>query len=454
MEDFPRVRTITGLVCETIRVHNQFGTPPCNTDLLKEAYFDKSDMRPFDKTPGFDTGAHYTTILARTRHHPDMPNFGAEHNVQQRPYWSLNLENMDFAFSGTMVNHVSTAGSTFAGVSATGVTPTGSTSYGSDHKLRLIYDFGPGTFYLMSDSAFLRTTVTGSTPPSLAQNVLGWEAGGTLRFLSTSQRHLLRPRPFWLSTHYSVRYEGQLIEPAPSQATYASSTVAAPQSLNLETPKSGTLYGRLGLRLEHADTYFETGVEEADFRNVLTQYVFQPQQLYCQPSASMQFACGSSLALNSPLMPIATEAQLFGQNIRPSAVLQSSFLDPGFYLNFNMKFPIWSRRDKAGADKSYYFILANKGDWFFNSRADTTVQTHYLDKLSPAFSLPIYGKLTLTPRVDIILYENKVNQNHFRAVEPSVSLSYSFKWRPGMDLGRAAGYGAIATTPPVSIPPP
>jgi hypothetical protein len=76
------------------------------------------------------------------------------------------------------------------------------------------------------------------------------------------------------------------------------------------------------------------------------------------------------------------------------------------------------------------------------------VQTRYLDKLTPSLTIPLYGKITISPKVDFIFYENKVNRNHFRALQPAIALSYTFKWRQGMRFYRALKYGAITTTPP------
>jgi len=103
-----------------------------------------------------------------------------------------------------------------------------------------------------------------------------------------------------------------------------------------------------------------------------------------------------------------------------------------------------------GADQSVYLIVTNKGDMYFPSPADTSVQTRYLDKLSPSLNFPIYGKLSLAPRVDFILFENKVNHNVYRAVQPVISLTYSFKWPEGTDIRRGLGYGAVTSTQPAA----
>jgi hypothetical protein len=133
--------------------------------------------------------------------------------------------------------------------------------------------------------------------------------------------------------------------------------------------------------------------------------------------------------------------------LTPTASI-SDYKNGGMYLNFNWKLPLWSRRDVNHVDQSFYFLLTNAGDLYFNSHHDTSVQTRFFDTLSPGFSIPIYGQLSLTPLLNITMYENKVSFNHYRAVTPTVALSYTFKWRQGMNFWRAAGYGAI-TTPPV-----
>jgi hypothetical protein len=125
----------------------------------------------------------------------------------------------------------------------------------------------------------------------------------------------------------------------------------------------------------------------------------------------------------------------------------ANFLVPGAYLNFFWKFPLWSRQDANRKDQSWYFTLTNKGDIYFNNPADTNVQTRYLDKLTPALSFPIWGGLSLTPKADFILYEDKVNRYHYHAISPSISISYTFSVREGMVWTRGLAYGAQTTTP-------
>jgi hypothetical protein len=95
--------------------------------------------------------------------------------------------------------------------------------------------------------------------------------------------------------------------------------------------------------------------------------------------------------------------------------------------------------------------LTNKGDLYWrNEKNDTPVQTRYLDKLTPALVVPIWGGLSLSPKVDLIVFQNKKATTstpyHYWALQPSVALSYTFNWREGMGWSRAWRYGAQTTT--------
>jgi hypothetical protein len=448
--DFSHLRSIAGLVC--VEIADSYPKPviQCDRDALDQDYLDQATQEPFDATPGYNTAAHYRTFFKRFLNLPVPGRGSVEGNVQQRAFWSIILESADFNYAATLLRSQSTLSKTFAGVSAQGVTSKGSKNYGEDHKLRAIYDFRVATIYFLSDSSLQRTFTTTSFIPSTASNELGIEGGGTWRL---PHGHRLS----WFSFQYSGRLEGQMVHPYTSTVSFDPGFVKlnfidqdkpAPASLLLKPPKGSTVFGRFGGRAEFADTYVEAGFEEIDSRRVLSKYVFGTPAgtISCLPSAQDQFDCsGDPHAMN----PAITQQLALAQSgLSAPKMITTDFLTSGLYLNFNVKFPVWSKQDPTGADKSWYFILANKGDFYFNNPAnDTSVQTRYLDKLTPSLNFPIFGKFVLSPKVDIIFYENKINRNHFRAVEPTVSLSYSFKWRTGMNFMRAIRYGAI-TLPP------
>jgi hypothetical protein len=193
---------------------------------------------------------------------------------------------------------------------------------------------------------------------------------------------------------------------------------------------------------------------------VATTYTFAPygvaNPVACVPAPGPQLSCtGGTLPAKDPngnplSVGIAKDIDLT-YSILPSKDATTDYLTRGLYLNFNFKFPLWSKKDAAGGEQSWYFILTNKGDLYGNSpRNDTSTQTRYLDKFTTAFSLPLYGKLTLTPKVEFLFYENKVAHQKFRSATPALALSYSFNYRKGMNFWRSLGYGAISTPQPPS----
>ena len=396
IEDFETLRPIAGLVCAAIEETHQYQEVKCDKAVLRgDDYFDPSNARPFDETSGFDAGSHYWTLGKRLFTDGSVPTTGLKGTAQQRGFFAVNLENLDLAYAGTYVNHVHTAGATFLGISAPGVTTTGSNSLAADHRLRAIYDFRHGTFYGLSDSTFMRTSTTASGVPTIASNMAGFEGGGTIRLFAPK-------RPAWLSLQYSSRFEGQLTAPSPILVNVPADLTQTPAkpatSFLLPSPQISTLSGRLGLRFDHADTYLETGFEQIDSRHILSQYQFSDGTT-CGPLATLQLPCvnsaGKQVAISDPSLTISSP---------PSPkVITTDYLTGGAYLNFNIKFPLWSRRDANRVDQSWYFTLSNRGDFYFNSRNDTSTQTRYLDKFTPSFSIPVYGKLSLSPKVDFIL---------------------------------------------------
>jgi hypothetical protein len=454
VRDFTRkqVKAIAGIVCSALA--QGASAELCAQMELGPDYFDDSRQSPFDATSGYSTPQHWRSFTRQFRM-PRRAFVDTEEGVQQRPFWSLKLENLDFSQSGLFINHLSTTTKNLAGISNPLIANKGSQNIGADDKVRLVYDYQRGTAYVLQDLSFLYNATT-SGPPSLAYNVLGSEAGGTFR-LRVPRNHLgLKPgaspglqRPSWLSFQYSIRYERQLVPPFDTQIALmpVENGIPSVSNLTLQTPVISTIYGRLGLRAESGDTYLETGVEQIDARGLLKNYTI-PQPFgptyNCFPvvsSADLQCVPGNPLPIDIKNLALA------GPPTLAVSLTTTAYLTPGAYLNFYWKFPIWSRRDANRADQSFYFTLTNKVDIYFNTSHDTPVQTRYLDKLTPALSFPIWTGLSLTPKVDFILYENKINGFRYRAVQPSAALSYTFSWRQGMDWSRALKYGAQTTTP-------
>jgi hypothetical protein len=461
-----RVRPIAGLVCAAITHQPKTArVRECADMRLSPDYFDESRQSPADATPGYSTRQHWRpSVILRNFRLVQRPFSDSEQSVQQRPYWSLRLENGDFSESGVFVKDFHKTTTSLAGISNPLVANKGTQNIGADYKLRALYDYRRGTNYLLTDMSFLynATTTTNSKlvtsgALTLAYNVMGYEFGGTVRLplrrekTGDTKKPSRWQRPSWLSAQYSVRYETEVIAPPPTLFAYTPVTGQV-ANLNLETPHVSTLYGRFGLRAEAADSYVETGVEATDAIGLLDHYLIPQnngQPAYtCSPALSADLApvaCGNG---TPPLVAVSNLPALAGPANLTVSPFQNDYLTGGFYLNILLKFPIKSRRDANRTNQSIYFTLTNKGDLYWkNPKSDTSVQTRYLDKLTPALVIPIWSGVAVSLKVDLIAFQNKVTPVHYFAMQPAISLSYTFIKRQGMGWSRALRYGAQTTMP-------
>jgi hypothetical protein len=464
----PRVRPIAGLVCAALmplpNAKPENSVLPCADMGLEPDYFDKRTQPPPDATSGYSTRQHWR-LIPRNFRMVRRPFAQSEQAVQQHPFLSLRLENGDFSETGAFIKdfHKTTTG--LAGISNPLVANTGTQNIGADYKARLVYDYQKGTNYLLADMSFLYNATTSTNAMlvtsgtlALPYNVMGFEGGQTWRlpvprFLigldhGTSPRF---QRPSWLSAQYSVRYEREVVAPPPTLETYMPAEGLV-TNLKLNTPHVNTIYGRVGLRADVADSYLEFGLEEIDARGLLANYKIDQgsaPSYVCTPATSVNLAplaCGNG----SPTLIAISQLMLAGPanlTVQPNT---TAYLTAGTYFNFLLKFPLWSRRDANRTNQGVYFTLTNKGDLYWREKTDTPVQTRYLDKLTPAMTVPIWAGLSLTPKVDLIAFQNKkamaLTPYHYFALQPSVSLSYTFNWREGMGWSRAFRYGAQTTT--------
>ena len=473
-----QARPIAGLVCKSLVTQPNPKTAgldlPCADMQIDPEYFEDTKFSPNDATPGFSTRQRWAGFF-RTFLPPRRPFPDSEESVQQHPFWTVKLENLDFSESGAFVNHFSKTVPSLYGISNPLISNTNTQTLGADYKARGIYDHKAWTYYALSDMSFLNSNIVSYSPatatvtngpPALTYNLIGFESGATMR-LSRNRNVIgvkqystpMLSRPSWFSAQASIRYEKPLVSPVNTQVTAAAPTTPQPSvqyvsNIIFKTPSINTLYGRIGVRAENGDAYLEAGYEKIDARNLLQSYKISQtggQTYFCFPSANLPIGCGTNNDSKNPnpggapLQPAMLT--LTGQPNLQVMPAVASYLTGGFYFNFYWKFPIWSRRDANRVDQSWYFTLTNKGDFYTdNHGSDTSVQTRYLDKFTPAFNLPIWAGLSLTPKVDLILYQDKVLRYHYLAIQPGFSLSYTFTKREGMNWLRAAKYGAQTTT--------
>lgn len=166
-------------------------------------------------------------------------------------------------------------------------------------------------------------------------------------------------------------------------------------------------------------------------------------------SAASVYSCIS--ALNVPI-PSALASNYFApvfSAIDPGRhhFQEGTYLDYHFDIPF--QFPVINR----------YTVFSNielvedlRSDFFFGQAGDTPIDTHFLIDAKHALNIPILtwvsGKLSLAPSFEMIFYTNKINNYLYRSYTGSVSLSYTFERRPGMDWKKLVGYSNPIPTLP------
>ena len=431
--DIRKVSRIAGLVCRALSA-----TTPmqCDKEIAGEDYFDTVPRPVSTAVPS--TLPLVKSVLSLVK--PSAPKFPTdiEGRLQQRAFWELKLEKSDIGFGGTYIRDPSAADGNFGNLAVSTVTTKEATNMNFDWSLRLTRDRRWGTLYLLSDSDYAGT-LTPHTGKSLTKNMRGFESGGTIRLYRWLQR------PGLLSFQSSLRYEGQITDPLPASVGAASGKGIdkALKGPSLPVPRSNKLAGRLGVRFDGGDNNLEFGWGMTDARNVVSGYNFAtPAGIVTCKSSLLKgstYQCSGGTATDS--IDIASDKDLFQTQALTGTATTDSYRNGGLYLNANLKFNLFDLGSGKGHTVS--LLLSNKGDLYFrNPSADTQDQTLYLDKFSPALSIPIYGKFAFSPKVDFILFENKKANRVYRAMQPSFSLSYTFDWRPGMSGGKALRYGA------------
>jgi hypothetical protein len=128
LSDFAQkqIQPIAGLVCkeivkvaeETKEITDPLDVDPCADMQLGPDYFDPSRHSPFDATPGFSTSQNWRAF-GRNFVMPRRPFLYSEEGVQQRPFLSFKLENLDFSETGVFINNSTQTTQNLAGISKT-----------------------------------------------------------------------------------------------------------------------------------------------------------------------------------------------------------------------------------------------------------------------------------------------------------------------------------------------
>jgi len=103
----------------------------------------------------------------------------------------------------------------------------------------------------------------------------------------------------------------------------------------------------------------------------------------------------------------------------------------GYFMNARIDLPMpWEQLT---------FFVENRGSLYLRRHIDRATDTRYLDVFTPTLRLPVWGNLSVSPRVDIFLFETKPGWN-IHGYQTTVTLDYSFDWHTGVGWKRALLY--------------
>jgi len=435
LKDITRLESVSGLVCQAIATVKTFDPKLCDPGVDAAGYLDTATQRPPDTTRGYHTLLHYKALAKIFR--PPIKALGEKDPngiVEQHAYWALKLENVDFSYSANWPRDPRHVNDKFAGVPVAAITTGGSSTLQEDYRIRLIREHSRYDWFLLSESNYQRQLIRDKKSFDYVQsqplNLLAVETGVNPRLFPTT-------RPSGVRGLLSMRYEQFLTQPDPVVFTFPTPD-ATPQNLKPTTPApinanaapNRKLFGKIGLREDYGDTWIEGGFQLGQVFDAFDSYQFAVGAP-CKADAVLTLqACFMKLA-GPPSFPLLT-----------TPVLQTrTVYQQGLFLNFNVKFPLWSR-------KGMFLGVANQGTFYFERPSvDRSVDTRILDILTPSLTIPLWGKLSLKPKVDMFFFENKLTHKSFFAWQPSLALQYQFAWRSGTSWRRSLLYGATLAPP-------
>lgn len=404
---------------------------------------------------------------------------------QQTPTWFVRLYKAEFGYSLFQHNVDEAAiGAQFPGVTAVDLSNVDSESYNADLQLRIQHDWERWGIYSETDANFGRHNQRSRSAPSFAyqpsqtSNVWYWELGSTLRVRPKYQN----PSGLKLILPTSVKSQ---IAPPYTQITPLNAKSSGGSTNPIAAPYNFYWAFRPGLRLEHnfprkqgntgqagaaggsegvvqasgsqstgskrrgketGSTPSGGGENESNTLNGYIEAGFQAGQVFRSPSA-FKFSNpvpGTALCPSTSLVPVADILEcigVLGSNAQLTSVIGGrNFYQHGAYLDFRIDAPL-------PGHSSGEYVVENRGDLFFNRGNDTPVDVRFLNDMKHSLQLPIYGKFSLGPSIELIFFKTKVSGNYYFSYSTSVSLSYSFDWHPGLSWPKTLGFGNAQSAP-------
>jgi hypothetical protein len=169
------------------------------------------------------------------------------------------------------------------------------------------------------------------------------------------------------------------------------------------------------------NSYLEFGFERGTLYHGVSAFNFQG--VSC---GVVDFAClGGLTSSNSTLQSVSANR---------------THQQRGFYFNFRFDAPMPML-------PSSEMVFENKGTWM-PPHSDILLDTRLNDDFKVSLVVPLWQKLSLSPSLEMIFFQNQVRANLYHSYTTSLSLNYSFEWHNGIWWKRAAAYSNPVPTQP------
>jgi hypothetical protein len=417
---------ISALVCSQFKATEAFAHATCRPQVNLNSYFDEISATPLDPAGELTPGKNFLNWLT-FRVPPDPIRRAPKHekSVQERGRWNFAIENVSAGYSinqhnaGTEKN----LADRLSGIQESGLTDAKTSSWNTrfySEASRIQRRFRP---FLREEFDFQRRITRledESIKPERPRNNLGLEAG--IRVPLPLQNLIGK-----VQLTASLRGDTQVKVPYSVFVLGKDKEGRSLGTLILDGQKrNGTLVEKLGFRLEGRGKTFDFGFQSGTTHSVPAEYIFYP-------GTSQQWSC---------VVPTSRTGQSVANCIRQNGTIDSNtpfsirFTDRparGIFWNVQLAAPLRQER--------FTYNIETRGNLYFHSGNDSSIETYYLTTISQSLRIPILGQLSLVPKLDLIFFENKVERHSLTRIQSSVMLMYVFDWRSGLPLRKAAGFG-------------
>lgn len=410
---------------------------PGDTDITAVGYLDALNREPnYGIMENPNPNAEFHDWVSKVGHLEAYKDTKTTPETMQqwRPTVSIDLYKFDIGYTFFQHNVSETqVGKLFPGVTAVDLSGLDSATLALGYSFRVQRDKKRWSPYFQSDLNYARkmqrSRKDGLYQISQTANYWYFELGEAIRLHPAHQnpsgwKWLL---PFGTKTQLA----------APYTSLINSNTVPAPRNIYLSF--------RPGLRLDINLPRFNASASDKILNSYL-EFGFQFGRFFHAPSAFVfsNLAPGTG-CVATPVdsnLEISLEA-VTGcfDSIQNSTtakltkvIADRNYNREGFYLNFRFDVPLpWMSKAE--------FVAENRGEVFpWQQTRDSAVDTLFYDDLKHSLQVPIYGKFSLSPNLEVFMFQNKVLNHLWVSYSTSLTLTYSFQYRPGLGWKKVLGF--------------